>query len=137
MAQKSDISFGGGGGMGSWAGFGGLAGGGYSDTDIGKVISAAYFNAFTDLVHYMQNQAPGQQAASRPRRCAARHRPDLGARRALAERAGGLQPASRPAGLPHRPAQRRLDGSRRRERQPRLGALHGDEFKVGGKRFTI
>ena len=65
-AQKSDLSFGGGGGGGSWAGFGGLVGGGYSDTDIGKVISAAYFNAFTDLVHYMQAQAPGQQAASAP-----------------------------------------------------------------------
>jgi curli biogenesis system outer membrane secretion channel CsgG len=65
-AQKSDISFGGGGGMGSWAGFGGLAGSGYTDTDIGKVISAAYFNAFTDLIHYMQTQSPGQQAASAP-----------------------------------------------------------------------
>jgi hypothetical protein len=65
-AQKSDMSFGGGGGMGSWAGFGGLAGSGYSDTDIGKVISAAYFNAFTDLIHYMQAQAPGAQAAAAP-----------------------------------------------------------------------
>ena len=32
----------------------------------GKVITAAYFNAFTDLVHYMQAQSPGQQAASAP-----------------------------------------------------------------------
>jgi curli biogenesis system outer membrane secretion channel CsgG len=71
VAQKSDISFGGGGGMGSWAGFGGLAGSGYTDTDIGKVISAAYFNAFTDLIHYMQAQSPGQQAASAP--AAAQH----------------------------------------------------------------
>jgi curli biogenesis system outer membrane secretion channel CsgG len=65
-AQKSDMSFGGGGGMGSWSGFGALAGSGYSDTDIGKVISAAYFNAFVDLVHYMQQQQPGQEAASAP-----------------------------------------------------------------------
>ncbi len=65
-AQKSDISFGGGGGMGGWSGFGALAGSGYTDTDIGKVISAAYFNAFVDLIHYMQGQAPGQAQASAP-----------------------------------------------------------------------
>ena len=48
----------------------GMAGGGYSDTDIGKVISAAYFNAFVDLVHYMQSQQPGRtggRGAPRPR----------------------------------------------------------------------
>ncbi len=66
VAQKSDISFGGGAGGGGWGGFGALAGGGYSDTDIGKVISAAYFNAFVDLVHYMQTQQPGQAAANAP-----------------------------------------------------------------------
>jgi hypothetical protein len=66
VAQKSDVSFGGGGGGGGYGGFGGLVGGGYSDTDIGKVISAAYFNAFTDLVHFMQSQAPGQTAANAP-----------------------------------------------------------------------
>lgn len=65
-AQKSDISFGAGGGGGGWGGFAGLAGGGYSDTDIGKVIGAAYFNAFVDLVHYMQGQQPGEAAANAP-----------------------------------------------------------------------
>lgn len=65
-AQKSDVSFGVGGGGGGWAGFAGLAGGGYSDTDIGKVIGAAYFNAFVDLVRYMQSQQPGQTAAAAP-----------------------------------------------------------------------
>ena len=65
-AQKSDMSFGGGGGFGGWGGFGALGGGGYSNTDIGKVISAAYFNAFVDLVHYMQGQQPGQASANAP-----------------------------------------------------------------------
>ncbi len=65
-AQKSDVSFGAGGGGGGWGGLIGAAGGGYSDTDIGKVIGAAYFNAFVDLVHYMQAQEPGAQAASAP-----------------------------------------------------------------------
>ena len=66
VAQKSDISFEGGGAGGGIGAIGGLVGGGYSDTDIGKVISAAYFNAFVDLVHYMQTQAPGQVAADAP-----------------------------------------------------------------------
>ncbi len=65
-AQKSDVSFGGGGGMGGWSGFGALAGSGYSDTDIGKVITAAYFNAFVDLVHHMQGMQPGEAAATAP-----------------------------------------------------------------------
>jgi curli biogenesis system outer membrane secretion channel CsgG len=65
-AQKSDVSFGAGGGGGGYGGFIGVAGGGYSNTDIGKVIGAAYFNAFVDLVHYMQGQQPGAQAAAAP-----------------------------------------------------------------------
>jgi hypothetical protein len=65
-AKKTDVSFGGGGGFGGWAGFGALAGSGYTNTDIGKVIMAAYFNAFTDLIHYMQAQTPGQQQVSAP-----------------------------------------------------------------------
>ena len=65
VAQKTDISFGGGGGGYGWSGFAAAAGGGYSDTDIGKVITAAYFNAFVDLVHYLQTQAPtGEQASA-------------------------------------------------------------------------
>ena len=64
-AQKTDISFGAGGGGGGWSGFAAAAGGGYSNTDIGKVITAAYFNAFVDLVHYMQsNAAPEAGTAS-------------------------------------------------------------------------
>ncbi|HEY2179172.1 MAG TPA: SH3 domain-containing protein [Caulobacteraceae bacterium] len=66
VAKKTDWGFGGGGFLGGMSGFGALAGSGYSDTDIGKVISAAYFNAFIDLVHYMQNQQPGAQAAAAP-----------------------------------------------------------------------
>jgi hypothetical protein len=65
-AKKTDIGFGGGGGYGGWSGFGGLAGSGYTNTDIGKVIMAAYYNAFVDLIHYMQAQNPGQQQAAAP-----------------------------------------------------------------------
>jgi curli biogenesis system outer membrane secretion channel CsgG len=64
VAQKTDISFGLGGGGGGWSGFAGAAGGGYGNTDQGKVISAAYFNAFVDLIGYLQRSAPtGEQAS--------------------------------------------------------------------------
>lgn len=63
VSQKTDIGFELGGGGYGGGGFGGAAGGGYSNTEIGKVISAAYFNAFVDLVHYLQRDAPtGEQA---------------------------------------------------------------------------
>ena len=58
VSQKTDISFGAGGGGGGWSGFAAAAGGGYGNTDQGKVISAAYFNAFVDLVGYLQHNAP-------------------------------------------------------------------------------
>jgi hypothetical protein len=61
-AQKTNISFGAG-------GFGGLIGGvagGYSNTDIGQIIAAAYLNAYVDLVHHMQGMQPGGAQASSP-----------------------------------------------------------------------
>jgi len=64
VAKKTDISFGVGGGGGGWSGFGAAAGGGYQNTEIGKVITAAYFNAFVDLVGYMQRGAPTGAEAS-------------------------------------------------------------------------
>ncbi|HLI67944.1 MAG TPA: SH3 domain-containing protein [Caulobacteraceae bacterium] len=63
-AKKTDISFGAGGGVAGWAGFIAAAGGGYSNTNIGQVISAAYFNAYVDLVHYMQTQGMDAQASA-------------------------------------------------------------------------
>jgi hypothetical protein len=58
VSQKTDIGFELGGGGGGWSGFAAAAGGGYSNTEIGKVVTAAYFNAFTDLVRYLQRDAP-------------------------------------------------------------------------------
>jgi hypothetical protein len=65
-AKKTDVGFGGGGGWGGWAGYGALAGSGYTNTDIGKVIMAAYYKAFVDMVHYMQTQQPGAAQANAP-----------------------------------------------------------------------
>lgn len=64
-AKKTDISFGVGGGALGSTGFGAAAGGGYSNTEIGKVITAAYFNAFIELIHYAQagNLPTGAQAS--------------------------------------------------------------------------
>ncbi len=61
-AQKTNISFGAG-------GFGGLiggVGGGYSNTDIGQIIAAAYLNAYVELIAHMQGTAPGQAQAAAP-----------------------------------------------------------------------
>ena len=61
-AAKNDIGWGAGGGYA----FAGAAGGGYSDTELGKVITAAYVDAFIDLVGYMgQGEiAPGSASAN-------------------------------------------------------------------------
>lgn len=61
-AQKTDLSLGGGGYGG---GFGADLGG-YSNTEIGKVVTAAYFNAYVDLVNYMRAQVPGSASAAAP-----------------------------------------------------------------------
>ncbi len=61
-SKKTDIGFGGGGGSWDW----GLVGGGYANTDIGKVVSIAYINAFADLIGHMQQTAPGSAQAAAP-----------------------------------------------------------------------
>jgi hypothetical protein len=61
-AQKTNVSF----GAGGFGGLVGAVGGGYSNTDIGQVIAAAYLNAFIDLVAHMQGMQPGQAAAAAP-----------------------------------------------------------------------
>jgi curli biogenesis system outer membrane secretion channel CsgG len=62
VAKKTDVSFAAGAGGGGWGGFAAAAGGGYSNTDIGKVITAAYYNAFVDLIGYLQGGAPTGEA---------------------------------------------------------------------------
>lgn len=62
QSTKNDIGLGGG-GFGTW---GAVVGGGYSNTDIGRVISLAYMAAFNDLVHHMQGTRPGSAAAQAP-----------------------------------------------------------------------
>ena len=61
-AQKTNISFAGGG----FAGLIGGVAGGYSNTDIGQIIAAAYLNAFVELVGHMQGMQPGGAQAAAP-----------------------------------------------------------------------
>jgi hypothetical protein len=64
-ARKSDLSFGGGAGAGSFfGGFGGVAGGGYQDTDIGQVIVLAYLDAYTKMVTQMGGLPTNPSAAA-------------------------------------------------------------------------
>jgi curli biogenesis system outer membrane secretion channel CsgG len=64
-ARKSDMSFGGGGGVG-WAGGLAAAGGaGYTDTDIGQVIVLAYLDGYTKLVTQLGG-LPENAAAAAP-----------------------------------------------------------------------
>ena len=66
-AKKTDVGFGGGGGgWGGWGGWGAVAGSAYANTDIGKVVMAAYYNAFVDLVHFAQQQQPGAAQDNAP-----------------------------------------------------------------------
>jgi hypothetical protein len=60
VSKKTDIGFGGGG----WYDGVGAIGGGYGNTAMGKVVTAAYFNAFTDLVRYLKTNAPTGEEAS-------------------------------------------------------------------------
>lgn len=59
QANKTDISFGAGGLLGSVAGLGG----GYADTEVGRVISAAYATAYTELVEKIKRNGPPADSA--------------------------------------------------------------------------
>lgn len=64
-ARKSDIGFGGGGGVISGGTFAGVAGAGYQDTEIGQIIILAYIDAYTKLVGQLGG-LPSNAAAAAP-----------------------------------------------------------------------
>lgn len=63
--RKSDLSFGGGGGMGWMGGLAAAGGGGYQNTEIGQVIVLAYLDAYTKLVTQLGG-LPANAAAAAP-----------------------------------------------------------------------
>ncbi|MBT8471961.1 MAG: SH3 domain-containing protein [Marinicaulis sp.] len=60
-ASKKDISFGGGG----FYGFGGAVGGGYEDTDVGKVVTYAFMDGYRQIVGQLGGEL-AEAAASAP-----------------------------------------------------------------------
>ncbi len=54
-------------GGGGWLGGGGAIGGGYTDTDIGRVVTMAFIDAYTNLVVQAGGQVDSNAAASAPR----------------------------------------------------------------------
>jgi len=68
-AVKNDVSFGAGAGAGGWGGFGGVVGGGYEDTDIGRIVTLSFIQAYTKMVGDLgllaDGPAPAQAAPSK------------------------------------------------------------------------
>lgn len=60
QAKKRDISFGGGGLFGGIAGLGG----GYADTEVGRVVATAYATAYTELVAKLQASGGAEASAA-------------------------------------------------------------------------
>ncbi|ESQ92348.1 SH3 domain-containing protein [Asticcacaulis benevestitus] len=59
-AAKSDLSW----GAGGYVGFGGAVGGGYEDTDIGKIVTQAFMVAYTEMVNNLGGIDVGGKAAA-------------------------------------------------------------------------
>lgn len=58
-AAKNDISFGGGGGVGFLGGALGAVGGGYENTDIGRIVTLAFIDAYSKMVVDLGGVRPG------------------------------------------------------------------------------
>ena len=58
-AAKNSLSFGGGGGVGFLGGAAGLVGGGYDNTDIGRIVTLSFIQAYTKLVNGLGLVQPG------------------------------------------------------------------------------
>jgi curli biogenesis system outer membrane secretion channel CsgG len=62
-AKKTDIGWGGHGSRATWSGFGAAGASGYSDTEIGQVITLAYLQAYTNMVTQLGG-LPGDASAA-------------------------------------------------------------------------
>lgn len=61
-ATRTDIGWGAGGGLG----FGGVVGGGYEDTEIGRIAAQAFIQAYADMVHQIGGMGGSSAAAYAP-----------------------------------------------------------------------
>jgi hypothetical protein len=60
-AVKNDVSWGAGGGV-AWTG--GVVGGGYENTDIGRIVTLSFINAYGKLVTSLEGLAPGAEGTA-------------------------------------------------------------------------
>lgn len=68
-ATKTDVGFAAGAGLASFSGFGGAVGGGYEDTEIGRIVTQAFIDAYARMVVQLQGgQAVAGQGAEAPTR---------------------------------------------------------------------
>ncbi|CAN5456720.1 SH3 domain-containing protein [soil metagenome] len=58
-AAKNSLSFGAGGGVGYFGGGGGMVGGGYDNTDIGRIVTLAFIQAYAKMVDELGLVQPG------------------------------------------------------------------------------
>jgi len=65
-AKKTDVGFGTHGNLFSSSGFGGAGASGYSDTEIGQVITLAYLQAYTNLISQLGGMPDSASEASAP-----------------------------------------------------------------------
>jgi curli biogenesis system outer membrane secretion channel CsgG len=63
-AAKNDISFGGGGGVGFLGGALGAVGGGYDNTDIGRIVTLSFIDAYSKMVTDLGLVGPGSTATA-------------------------------------------------------------------------
>jgi curli biogenesis system outer membrane secretion channel CsgG len=63
-AAKNSLSFGGGGGLGFFGGGAGLVGGGYDNTDIGRIVTLAFIQAYSKMVTDLGLLTPGSQGTA-------------------------------------------------------------------------
>ncbi|MBN8838759.1 MAG: SH3 domain-containing protein [Sphingomonadales bacterium] len=63
-AAKNNLSFGGGGGLGIFGGALGAVGGGYDNTDIGRMVTLSFIQAYTKMVGSLGLIQPGQQGTA-------------------------------------------------------------------------
>jgi len=63
-AAKNSVSFGGGGGVGFFGGAAGLVGGGYDSTDIGRIVTLAFIQAYSKMVSDLGLLTPGSEGTA-------------------------------------------------------------------------
>jgi len=63
-AAKNSLSFGGGGGLGFFGGGAGLVGGGYDNTDIGRIVTLSFIQAYSKMVSDLGLLSPGMEGTA-------------------------------------------------------------------------